>query len=72
MNIPKEEAMLKQLKEKIDNLDNLAESRGLTSTELEGRKNGQQKVMELEKLDVLDLKQKSRIRWAVDGDETHD
>lgn len=47
----------------------LAESRQLSETEPASRSQGLQRILELEKLAILDLKQKSRVKWAVEGDE---
>lgn len=41
----------------------------LTDVELNIRIEGLQQILELEKLAVLDLKQKSRIKWIVEGDK---
>nr|KAJ0217194.1 hypothetical protein LSAT_V11C300153710 [Lactuca sativa] len=66
---PKEMVELNQLKNIVDSLDTAAESRTLTVDEMNKRKEGNKKIIKLEKLATLDLKKKLRVRWAVDGDE---
>lgn len=66
---PKEVEELKSLKSKMVALDLIAESRALTTPEKADRRDGFKKIIELERFTSLDLKQKSRIRWATDGDE---
>lgn len=36
---------------------------------MKARNSGYKSIVELEKLKALDLRQKSRIKWAIDGDE---
>lgn len=50
------------IKNKVAQLEKLAESSPITDSELECHGQGLQKIMELEKLAVFDLKQKSRIK----------
>ena len=53
----------------ILNLEKEAENRVLNIDEQQLYSSGKQKLMEFQKMAILDLKQKSRIRWLVDGDE---
>lgn len=57
------------LKSRITFLEDCAESRPLTDVELSERNEGVQKVMEHARRMVLDFKQKSQIKWTIDGDE---
>nr|KAJ0209923.1 hypothetical protein LSAT_V11C400201510 [Lactuca sativa] len=66
---PKEEVDLRNHKLVVERLDHEAEKRNLTEVELEQRRDSFKKVAEIEKFKALDIKQKSRIKWAVDGDE---
>nr|KAJ0218409.1 hypothetical protein LSAT_V11C300144270 [Lactuca sativa] len=50
-------------------LDSKVGHRALTVVEIEERRLAFHRIIELEKMAVTDLKQRSRIRWAVDGDE---
>ncbi|XP_023750827.1 uncharacterized protein LOC111899176 [Lactuca sativa] len=58
-----------KLKTCQEGLDHEAEKRNLTEVELEQRRDSFKKVAEIDKFKALDIKQKSRIKWAVDGDE---
>ncbi|KAI3497002.1 hypothetical protein L1887_39382 [Cichorium endivia] len=53
----------------IRDLDSLAEVRGLSEDEGKIWKDNRNKILELENMKKLDLKQKSRLKWLVDGDE---
>lgn len=53
----------------VNDLDKLAESRPLTEEEIKSRRNGYKDITEKENLTVIDAKQKSKIKWAIDGDE---
>ncbi|XP_023762863.1 uncharacterized protein LOC111911301 [Lactuca sativa] len=66
---PKEEVELRNHKLVVERLDHEAEKRNLTEVELEQRRDNFKKVVEIEKFKALDIKQKSRIKWAVDVDE---
>ncbi|KAI3751226.1 hypothetical protein L2E82_22274 [Cichorium intybus] len=57
------------IKNTVSNLEKLAEKRALNESELKTRSHGLQRILEVEKITVLDLKQKSRVKWAVEGDE---
>lgn len=62
-----------QHRKTIETLDLLAESRRLTADENHNRNMAFQKLIDLERISVRDLKQKARVkarvRWAIDGDE---
>ncbi|XP_023767976.1 uncharacterized protein LOC111916545 [Lactuca sativa] len=66
---PKETEELLKLKSRVQELDIAAENNSLSVLELQERRLGVQRIIELEKLAVLDLKEMARIRWTVDGDE---
>ncbi|XP_022040278.1 uncharacterized protein LOC110942824 [Helianthus annuus] len=53
----------------LENLDMVAESRDLSPDEVDQRGDCKRFILEVDRLKTLDLKQKSRVRWAVDGDE---
>lgn len=65
----KEMMELKELKNRTQDLDNAAEIRCLSSAEFNERLCGFQRITELEKFVLMDLKQRSRIKWIMDGDE---
>ncbi|KAJ0787048.1 putative RNA-directed DNA polymerase [Helianthus annuus] len=50
-------------------LELLAEDRSLSPQELELRADCKRYLMDADRLKTMDLKQKSRVKWAVDGDE---
>lgn len=60
---------VEKIKANISQLEKLTESRSLTDAELGSRNEGLRKILELEKLAVLDLKQRERVKWTVEGDE---
>lgn len=66
---PKEELELSKHKQIVAHLDHEAESRLLTPQEIDSRRDSFKSIAELEKFRVLDIKQISRVKWAVDGDE---
>ncbi|KAL4592668.1 hypothetical protein LXL04_005671 [Taraxacum kok-saghyz] len=66
---PKESEELTKAKEISKELDDMADRRMLTNIEADENRDCFQKIAELEKMAILDLKQKSRIKWMVDGDE---
>lgn len=68
-NYTKEAIELKGLKSKIHELELVTKSWSLYEHERNERRSGFKRISELEKLDALDLKQKSQIKWAMDGDE---
>ncbi|XP_021995300.1 uncharacterized protein LOC110892448 [Helianthus annuus] len=59
-------------KEKLALLENLeiqAEERLLTSDELVNRAECKKVIMEVDRVKAMDLKQRSRLKWAIEGDE---
>ncbi|KAL4589627.1 hypothetical protein LXL04_002535 [Taraxacum kok-saghyz] len=68
-DFPKEEEELKKAKERLSDLDMAADQRVLSEIETTERRDSFQKIAEIEKMKTMDLKQRSRIKWAVDGDE---
>ena len=67
--IDKERLKIEDLKKKLDESDKAAEQNPLSVLELAERKARKKEIKDLEHAMALDLKQKSRIKWAVDGDE---
>lgn len=65
----KETGALKQLKEQVDRWDLDAESRLLSLSEIEARREAKQKISELEHTKKIDLQQKEKVTWVCDGDE---
>ncbi|GJY07049.1 RNA-directed DNA polymerase, eukaryota [Tanacetum coccineum] len=65
------EARLKfnEAQNKISDIELAAESRDLKEDETECLSNDYKAIYELEKLKMKDLKQKAKLKWAVDGDE---
>ena len=57
------------LKKSIIHLENEANYRYLTEMELQTRSRGIKRILELEKIVVMNLKQKERVKWMIDGDE---
>ncbi|XP_021975318.1 uncharacterized protein LOC110870445 [Helianthus annuus] len=53
----------------LENLELQAEERTLSSSELENRAECKKFIMEMDRVKVMDMKQRSRVKWAVDGDE---
>ena len=53
----------------IKDLEIVAESRTLSENELSIHSNGLKRILELERMAPLDVKQKARLKWVVDGDE---
>nr|KAJ0191688.1 hypothetical protein LSAT_V11C800406980 [Lactuca sativa] len=56
-------------KDVVKEIEKAAESRSLSSNEQRIRADVIKKIMEWERLQALDLKQKARIKWTIDGDE---
>lgn len=54
---------------RVNELEKLAAIRPLSSAETGVWNMGIKKIMKWERLKALDLKQKARIKWTVDGDE---
>ncbi|KAI3750395.1 hypothetical protein L2E82_21030 [Cichorium intybus] len=57
------------MKKTISNLDRCSESRPLTIDENSERNHALQRLLEIERRNCQDLKQKSRLKWLIDGDE---
>nr|KAJ0196777.1 hypothetical protein LSAT_V11C700381330 [Lactuca sativa] len=53
----------------VKNFEKQAETRPLTDVEIGKWNEGIKKIEELERLKTMDLKQKARIKWTIDGDE---
>ncbi|KAL4592366.1 hypothetical protein LXL04_005358 [Taraxacum kok-saghyz] len=66
---PEENTELTKLKLRADSLDTAAETRSLSSEEITEWRDSFTRITEMEKIISLDLKQKSRIKWAINGDE---
>lgn len=58
-----------KIKEGLVNLEEVAESRSLSSAEVEKRAEYKERVLEFDRLNLLDIQQKARVRWAIEGDE---
>lgn len=69
LNHQKETDELLNLKNNVATLEKVAEYRTLSDNELMNRSRGFRRILELEKMKALDLKQKARIKWTTDGDE---
>lgn len=65
----KEVDEVRKLKQWVCDLDLIVESRSLFSVEIENRIEWKKKILELEHRRNMDLRQKAKIRWAIDGDE---
>ncbi|KAJ0780983.1 putative RNA-directed DNA polymerase [Helianthus annuus] len=63
------EGMYISKKRRLSTIENLAETRTLLEEELSERVECRNFVAEFDRLKHLDLRQKSRSKWAVDGDE---
>ena len=66
---PKELVEIRKLKERLEEMDTLAESRNLNTCEIEEWSKKCKEVVEAEKNNSQDLKQKSCIKWVIDGDK---
>ncbi|PWA81456.1 cytochrome P450 [Artemisia annua] len=64
-----EKKMCLDLRNKIDSLDNKAESTFRSSTEVEERNNSIKLFANFEHRKVKDLRQKAKLNWACEGDE---
>lgn len=60
---------LDELTTQINDIDLLAEKGLINNEMLKARQNAQQKIIEIEFGRIKDLKQKSRVKWALEGDE---
>nr|KAJ0212032.1 hypothetical protein LSAT_V11C400167160 [Lactuca sativa] len=67
--IEKAKKEIVELTEKINGIDLLAELGQANEEQMHSRQNAYKKIMELESRRIEDLKQKSRSKWALDGDE---
>ncbi|XP_023757712.1 uncharacterized protein LOC111906219 [Lactuca sativa] len=65
-HIQKEELLM--LKNKVDDLDKLADHKPLSDHE-NNERTGHQKILDMETIIKLDLKQKNWIKWLVDDDK---
>ncbi|GJS26165.1 RNA-directed DNA polymerase, eukaryota [Tanacetum coccineum] len=65
----KEECKLKDLKANVDILDTKAEHDGLSDNDVKNQLELLKQIEDLEHLKSLDLKQKAKIKWAIEGDE---
>ncbi|GJZ71826.1 hypothetical protein Tco_0635677 [Tanacetum coccineum] len=73
-NVPSREqrknnSTILELKSKINLLESKAEVSGLSNTDLDARLSMMKQLEELQHIKNLDLLQKAKIRWVVDGDE---
>ncbi|KAJ0619222.1 putative RNA-directed DNA polymerase [Helianthus annuus] len=65
----RESKLLKELQKKVDNMDLKAESVALTEQEVCERDSWLKMINELDDNRLEDLKQRAKVKWAVDGDE---
>ncbi|XP_023737696.1 uncharacterized protein LOC111885684 [Lactuca sativa] len=65
----KELQELQETKRRVHELELAAEERTLSDTKITERRAGFKKIAELEKYAVSDIKQRAKVKWAVDGDE---
>ncbi|KAL7613546.1 hypothetical protein Lser_V15G09274 [Lactuca serriola] len=65
----KERQEVNVAKEVVKEIEKAAEYRSLSLNEQTIRADAIKKIMEWERLHALDLKQKARIKWSIDGDE---
>ncbi|KAK9072611.1 hypothetical protein SSX86_009046 [Deinandra increscens subsp. villosa] len=65
----RERAEKNKVRNDLNDLDLLAESRVLTSEEKAKRIDCMKKFYDIEHLEKEDLKQKARVKWALEGDE---
>lgn len=64
-----QKADLINLSSRIEELEHVAESRGLSDLERKERQEDKKRILEIEDAKKRDLRQKSRAKWNVDGDE---
>ncbi|KAJ9560359.1 hypothetical protein OSB04_005519 [Centaurea solstitialis] len=69
LNYVKKSAEIHSLRVKLSDLDNLIDLRDLTEAEQKDRGEVLNKLKDFELMDLADLKQKAKIKWAVEGDE---
>nr|KAJ0218461.1 hypothetical protein LSAT_V11C300121630 [Lactuca sativa] len=65
----KEMKMFDGSKRRVLELDSNAESRNLSEAKISEWHEGKKKLIEMEDIRRLDLKQKSKVKWTVEGDE---
>ncbi|GJT93091.1 cytochrome P450 [Tanacetum coccineum] len=65
----KERSAFLALRNKIDTLDSKAKVSSLTDSEIISRNTYVKSLTDLEHSNIMDLKQKAKIRWALEGDE---
>ncbi|KAI3824705.1 hypothetical protein L1987_06174 [Smallanthus sonchifolius] len=65
----RDEEQIKTLRVTLNTLDTLAELIGLIEEESKERMDSKRKLLDLENKRVEDMRQKARIRWAMEGDE---
>lgn len=59
---PKEMEDMKQIKKRVQDIDLCVEQRPFTDLEINDRRTTFQKIVEMDKMAILDMKQKSRIK----------
>nr|KAJ0190111.1 hypothetical protein LSAT_V11C800440200 [Lactuca sativa] len=64
-----EQKRVEELTKEIDSIDTNAESHSPDESKIEYRKNLYRELMDLKAKRILDLKQKSQCKWALEGDE---
>nr|GFC93716.1 cytochrome P450 [Tanacetum cinerariifolium] len=64
-----ERKLYQELRNKIDCLDNKADVSLLTPAEVETRTSSIKFLVDMENRKVKDLKQKAKIKWAIEGEE---
>nr|KAJ0202669.1 hypothetical protein LSAT_V11C500242840 [Lactuca sativa] len=69
--IKKARKEIDELTKKLNDIDLLAERGQANEEQMKSRQNTYKKIMELESRRIEDLKQKSRAKWALDGDENN-
>lgn len=68
-NFDKENGELIECRSKIAQIDTNAELRPLLAHEIGNRSKYLSKIIEIEKVRAMDMKQKAKVKWLVDGDE---
>ena len=61
--------ILKSLKDNLLAIDNKAEIFPLSSLEQTQKANLVQQIFDLEMVELMDVRQKARVKWAIEGDE---
>jgi len=65
----KESGLLENLKAKVHELELQAENRILSESERANWREAKTKILELEKIEKMDVIQKAKVKWVKDGDE---